>query len=106
MDTPVWQYFDDAAYLESHVAQDVGLLIFSNGKNDTDIGWPQAVRFVKALQRTRQPHVFVWGQQGHGQRAAMPMQGGERELPIDVRRRRPCRPFPNVIWMTRSGTET
>ena len=27
--------------------------------------------FLRALQETRRPHVFVWGQSGHGQRARL-----------------------------------
>lgn len=82
--TPVWDYYDDVKYLRSHGAQDTGLLVFSNGKNDSSIGWQQAVDFFRALQDTRQPHVFVWGQDGHGQRTQMPAAGGERTLPIDI----------------------
>jgi len=37
------------------------------------------------LQETRRPHLFVWGQGGHGQRARMPVTLEERVLPIDVR---------------------
>ena len=70
--------------LRQHPDRDVGLIVFSNGKNDRGIGWPQAVEFFRALQETRQPHVFVWGQSGHGQRAVMPG-CGERVLSIDVR---------------------
>ena len=68
--TPVWDYFDDAWYLRKHPQAEIGLIAFSNGKNDGGIGWPQAVEFYRALQETRRPHLFVWGQQGHGQRAA------------------------------------
>jgi pimeloyl-ACP methyl ester carboxylesterase len=83
--TPVWNYFDDVWYLRSHPQQDVGFITFSNGKNDGAIGWPQAVEFFRALQDTRQPHLFVWGQQGHAQRAIMPAGGRESEMPLDLR---------------------
>ena len=83
--TPIWDYFDDAWYLRKHPEKEIGLLTFSNGKNDGGIGWPQAVRFYEALEETRRPHIFVWGQRGHGQRARMPVSLGERVLPIDVR---------------------
>jgi pimeloyl-ACP methyl ester carboxylesterase len=84
--TPVWDHYSDAWYLRQHPDQDVGFLTFSNGKNDDSIGWAQAVDFIRALQDTRQPHLFVWGQQGHGQRAVMPGGGdGEhRVMPIDL----------------------
>jgi pimeloyl-ACP methyl ester carboxylesterase len=81
--TPVWEYFDDAAYLRRRPDRDIGFLAFSNGRNDNDIGWQQAVDFVRALQESRQPHLFVWGQQGHGQRAVMPG-GNEQEMGLDI----------------------
>lgn len=83
--TPVWEYFDDAEYVRHHPDIDLGFLTFSNGKNDGAIGWAQAVKFVRALQEARQPHLFVWGQQGHVQRAQMPDGGRERINPLDVR---------------------
>ena len=81
----VWDHFNDAWYLRRHPEKEIGLITFSNGKNDGAIGWPQAVEFYRALQETKRPHVFVWGQSGHGQRATMPGSLGERVLPIDVR---------------------
>ena len=83
--TPVWDYFNDVWYLRRYPERDVGLIIFSNGKNDGAIGWGQAVEFFRALQETRQPHIFWWGQNGHGERAYMPAKGGERENPLDLR---------------------
>ena len=83
--TPVWDYFDDTWYLRRYPERDIGLISFSNGKNDRSIGWEQAVRFYRALQDTRQPHVFVWGQGGHNERATMPAQGGQRVNPLDLR---------------------
>ena len=83
--TPVWDYFDDAWYLRRYPDRDIGFITFSNGKNDGGIGWKQAVEFLKALQETRQPHMFIWGQDGHNQRAVMPVNGGEQFMPIDLR---------------------
>lgn len=83
--TPVWEHFDDVAYLRKHPQSDVGFITFSNGKNDDGIGWKQAVDFLRALQETRQPHLFVWGQQGHGQRAALPVTLSERHMMMDLR---------------------
>jgi hypothetical protein len=71
--------------LRRYPDKEIGFVTFSNGKNDNAIGWVQAVDFYRALQDTRRPHLFVWGQAGHGQRAAMPRGGGERIMPIDVR---------------------
>jgi hypothetical protein len=83
--TPVWDHFNDAWYLRNNPGKDIGFITFSNGKNDGAIGWQQAVEFYRALQETRQPHMFVWGQEGHGQRAYMPRGGGERVMPLDIR---------------------
>jgi pimeloyl-ACP methyl ester carboxylesterase len=85
--TPVWDYFDDVQYLRKHPTAEIGFITFSNGKNDGGIGWPQAVAFLTALQETKRPHLFVWGQGGHGQRALMPVSLEERVLPIDVQTR-------------------
>ncbi len=83
--TPVWDYFSDVWYLKHHQQQSIGFITFANGKNDTGIGWSQSVEFVKALQETRQPHMFTWGGAGHSQRALMPVDGSERVMPLDLR---------------------
>ena len=83
--TPVWDYFNDAWYLRKYPGRDVGFIAFANGRNDSNIGWPQAIEFFQALQETRQPHKFSWGMNGHGQRAYMPAAGGERIMPLDLR---------------------
>ncbi len=83
--TPVWDYFNDAWYLRKYPARETPFITWSNGKNDGDIGWPQAVEFYKAMQETKRPHMFVWGPGGHGQRVMMPKDGGEQVLPIDIR---------------------
>jgi hypothetical protein len=84
--TRAFEYFDDAAFVRADPGRETPLLIFANGKNDKAIGWAQAHEFWKALQETRRPHVFRWGQGGHGQRASLPgPEPGERELGIDVR---------------------
>ena len=83
--TPVWEHYDDVQYLRRHPGRETGFITFSNGKNDGAIGWKQAVDFFRALEETRRPYLFVWGQGGHGERAAMPAGGGERILPIDIR---------------------
>jgi pimeloyl-ACP methyl ester carboxylesterase len=83
--TPVWDYFNDAWYLREHPDAEIGLICFSNGKNDSGIGWKQAVLFHRALQETRRPHVFVWGQSGHSQRAKLPVSLSDRRMPMDLR---------------------
>jgi hypothetical protein len=84
--TPAFQYFDDTWFLREDPGRDTPLICFANGKNDDGIGWPQARDYWRALQETRRPHVFVWGQAGHGQRALLPgAHRSERELGIAVR---------------------
>ncbi|SLM31773.1 exported hypothetical protein [Desulfamplus magnetovallimortis] len=83
--TPVWDYYNDVWYLKNHVEKSIGFLSFCNGKNDNAIGWEQAVDFINALQETRQPHLFIWGQAGHSQRTYLPKNGSERHMVIDVR---------------------
>ncbi len=89
--TPVWDYFNDVWYLRRYPKKDIPFITFSNGKNDKNIGWRQAVEFYQALQQTKQPHLFHWGQKGHSQRAIMPkfweggLQKQGRMMPIDIR---------------------
>lgn len=66
--TSPWDYFSDAWWLKEHPERATGMVIASNGKNDGGIGWPQAVKFAKALQQTRRPHIFNWALGGHGTR--------------------------------------
>jgi pimeloyl-ACP methyl ester carboxylesterase len=82
---PVWDHFNDVWYLKRHPEKEIGLICFSNGKNDGAIGWRQAVAFYRALQETMRPHVFVWGQRGHGQRAKLPLSLSDRAMPMDLR---------------------
>jgi hypothetical protein len=37
------------------------------------------------MQQTRRPHIFAWGQNGHSQRALMPISNEQQTLPIDLR---------------------
>lgn len=83
--TPVWDHFNDARYLREHPEKEIGLVAFSNGKNDSGIGWPQAAEFYRALQDTKRPHVFVWGQSGHGERAQLPVTLNDRAVAMDLR---------------------
>jgi len=83
--TPVWDYFNDAWYLRQHPEQETPFITFSNGKNDGAIGWPQAQEFYRAMQDTKRPHLFNWGQQGHSQRAIMPATFDQRVNPLDLR---------------------
>jgi pimeloyl-ACP methyl ester carboxylesterase len=102
--TPAWDYFNNAWYLRRYPEKDIAFLTFSNGKNDTAIGWQQVVEFYRALQETRQPHMFVWGQEGHNQRAYMPRGGGERVMPIDIRTNQSLPAFTNCSLDNKPGT--
>lgn len=88
--TPVWDYFNDVWYLRQYPKKDIPFITFSNGKNDKNIGWRQAVEFYQALQETKRPHLFSWGQKGHNQRAIMPkfwegrLQKQGRMMSIDI----------------------
>lgn len=104
--TPVFNYYKDADYLMRNPQKDVGFITWSNGKNDGGIGWPQAIEFYRAMQQTRRPHIFVWGLNGHGQRAQMPAGGGERVMPIDIRLDRSLPAFTNCSLDDNPGTAT
>lgn len=83
--TPAFDYYKDAWYLRKHPRKEIGFITWSNGKNDSGIGWPQAVAFLKAMQETRRPHLFVWGMGGHSTRAMMPKKSSSAVMPIDIR---------------------
>ena len=102
--TPVWDYFNNVWYLRRYLKRDIPFITFSNGKNDTAIGWQQAVTFYRALQEARQPHMFIWGQEGHNQRAYMPGGGGERFLPIDIRTNQSLPAFTQCSLDNNPGT--
>jgi len=89
--TSVWEYFNDVWYLRQYPKKETPFITFSNGKNDRNIGWRQAVEFYQALQDTKRPHLFNWGQKGHNQRPIMPMfwegrlQQKGRMMSMDIR---------------------
>lgn len=80
----VWDYWDNDWWLRSHVSTETPFITFANGKNDGSIGWTQAWMFAKALQETRRPHLFKWGQNAHSERAAMPGTLSDRYINIDI----------------------
>ena len=87
--TAAFDYFSNVWYLKNHRTQSMPLLVFSNGKNDDLMGWPQALDFFRAMQETRQPHIFFWGLSGHGQGLSLPgelaARDGYRTLGMDLR---------------------
>jgi hypothetical protein len=80
----VWDRLDLPRFVRQNPAAETAFLTFANGKNDSQIGWPQALDFVRALQETRRPFIFTWGQAGHGERAYVPTKngGGDNASPI------------------------
>jgi hypothetical protein len=56
------------------------------------------------MQETHRPHIFVWGLSGHGQRAAMPADGGQRIMPLDIRMDRSLPAFTNCSLDDDPGT--
>ncbi len=102
--TPAFVWFDDTWFLKQNPSAEIPLLCFANGKNDAAIGWPQARDFWKALQETRRPHVFRWGQAGHGERAVLPGPNpNERELGMDLRSDRTLPAFSNCSLDSHPG---
>jgi hypothetical protein len=98
---------DGARWLRSNPAAETPFLAYSNGKNDIAIGWAQAVEFTRALQETRRPHIFVWGQEGHGQRAYFPTAtgGGDNvKQGLDIRLDRPLPAFTRCSLDDEMGT--
>lgn len=87
--TPAFSWFDDDWYLRNHLTDETPFISFSNGKNDSAIGWSQAVKFLRALQDTKRPFTFDFGMSGHNQRALNPpnIDGVRSESvnPIDIR---------------------
>ncbi len=71
-----FEYLDNAFLLRRDPVRSLPFISFANGKNDGAIGWAQAVEFARALQETRQPHLFTWGQGGHGERVHVPTAKG------------------------------
>jgi pimeloyl-ACP methyl ester carboxylesterase len=67
-----FNWFSNEWYVLNHPKAEIGLVCFSNGKNDGQIGWPQALRFARAMQKMRQPHLFKWGMGGHGEGVKVP----------------------------------
>ena len=67
-----FNWFSNEWFVLNNPNADLGLVCFSNGKNDGQIGWEQALRFARALQKARQPHVFKWGLGGHGEGVYVP----------------------------------
>ncbi|PCJ52116.1 MAG: hypothetical protein COA79_24575 [Planctomycetota bacterium] len=101
--TPVWDYYSNEWYLRKYPKKEIGLIAFANGKDDGAIGWPQAVRFNVALQETKRPHIFVWGMNGHSQRALLP-NGQSNIMKIDIKLHQSVPAFTNCSLDSDIGT--
>ncbi|HET6426936.1 MAG TPA: hypothetical protein VFJ30_00890, partial [Phycisphaerae bacterium] len=99
--TSPWDYFSDVWWMQHNVKAETGFIMGSNGKSDGGIGWPQAVKFARALQETRRPHIFNWGPGGHGTRTLI---GANFDL--DVRTDQTLPAFANCSLDENVGTAT
>jgi len=99
--TSPWDYFSDEWWLRNNLRAETGLIIASNGKNDGGIGWPQAVKFARALQETRRPHIYNWGMDGHGTRTRI-----GANFDVDVRTDQSLPAFTNCTLDDNIGTAT
>ena len=99
--TSPWDYFSDVWWLKHNIKADTGFIMASNGKSDGGIGWPQAVKFARALQETRRPHLFNWRPGGHGTRTLI---GSNFDL--DIRTDQTLPAFTNCTLDEDIGTAT
>jgi len=99
--TSPWDHFSDVWWMKHHVGTDTGFIMASNGKSDGAIGWPQAVKFARALQETRRPHIFNWGPGGHGTRTLI-----GANFNLDVRTDQTLPAFTNCSLDNNIGTAT
>ena len=97
--TSPWDYFSDVWWLRENPKAEIGFIMASNGKNDGAIGWPQALKFARALQETRRPHMYNWEMGGHGTRTII---GANFEL--DVRTDQTLPAFTNCTLDSNIGT--
>ena len=61
------EWMDEAWFARKFPEIETPFISLANGKNDTIIGWSQAVKFVNSLRETKRPFLFVWGLGKHGQ---------------------------------------
>jgi hypothetical protein len=91
-----FDYWDTQQYILADPGQDMPFICTANGKNDSAIGWNQAWKTIKALQTARQPHKFVWGQAGHGQRSALPGEAmSDRYIGVTISKNQSVPAFTN-----------
>lgn len=83
-------WMDLSWWLRKYPQKETPFLSFSNGKNDTGIGWYQAVLAVQALWETKRPFVFVWGMGGHSERSRFKMDAKKMALNQSIPAFRNC----------------
>ncbi len=93
--TAVWDYYNDIWYLKQNIEKGIGLIVYSNGKNDEVIDWQQAVDFTNTLQETRQAHIFTWGQDGHRQSAKLPVNQSIDNMLLNLKAKQSLPAFTN-----------
>ncbi|MCF8366251.1 MAG: DUF6383 domain-containing protein [Bacteroidales bacterium] len=65
----VWNYYNNTYWLTENPGAEAPWHTFSNGSNDTQIGWPQAQEYAQTALVHKIPINFTWGTGGHEQRA-------------------------------------
>ncbi len=70
--TPVWDYYDDVWYLRQYPSVKRGSSPSRTARTTAASDGPGSRFRCVPSRRPRRPHLFVWGQGGHGQRAVMP----------------------------------
>ncbi len=83
----VWDYYNQAWYLRHYPEKETGFIAFSNAKNDPIIEWIQAIEMINALQDSKRPHLFVWGQGAHSQHAVLPLNDSQNLMAIDLQKK-------------------
>lgn len=67
----VWDYYDNDRWLRANPDVPTPWITYSNGRDDGEIGWDQAVTHTEAMIDTWRPFNFQWGMNGHSQRVAL-----------------------------------
>jgi hypothetical protein len=99
--TSPWDFYSDVWWLTQNPTKETGFIMAGNSKDDGGIGWPQALKFARALQETRRPHLFNWSLGGHGVRTVI---GANFDL--DVRTDQSLPAFTNCTLDGNVGTAT
>ncbi len=103
--TAAFDYFDNVTWLDANPTVETPYMCFSNGKNDTAIGWQQAVDYINKLIEQRRPFKFHWDQSGHGCRAILPGSSpSDRYCGLDIAKNQPLPAFTHCSLDNNPGT--